>query len=133
MVECLSQGKKQLAAGLLNELLDAKTADPIQMLALFSMQYKRLYAVQLAREAKKGPDWLISSEILRKDQKQDQTWLAKKLFNMRISYSPEQLEKIICLLAEADYGMKTGRGDTIEHLKDVFIRLVSEVANAENR
>ncbi len=133
MVDCLSQGKKLSAAGMLNELLDAKTADPIQLLALFSMQYKRLYAVQLARKEKKGPDWLISSEILGKDQKQDQTWLAKKLFNMRISYSAEQLEKIICLLAETDYGMKTGRGDNIELLKDVFIRLVSEVANAENR
>ncbi len=129
MVECLSQGKKHAAVRMLSELLDSKSADPIQLLSIISLQYKRLYAVKIARKENRGFEWLAASEVVR----QDQTWLAKKLYNMRINYTDEQLEKVICTLSDADFSMKTGKGDNNDILKEVFILLTSEVANAENR
>ncbi|MBR0351871.1 MAG: DNA polymerase III subunit delta [Oscillospiraceae bacterium] len=129
MVECLSQGKKHAAVRMLAELLDSKSADPIQLLSILSSQYKRLYAAKTARKENRGYEWLAASEVVR----QDQLWLAKKLFNMRINYSSEQLEKIICILSDADYSMKTGKGDNNDILKEAFIFLTGEVSNAEDR
>ncbi len=127
MVECLSQGRTGNAVGMLSELIDSRSADPIQLLSIIASQYKRLYAVCLAKKLRKSADWLVSTEAVRFE------WLAKKMLNMPVKYSEEQLESILGYLTDADFRMKTGTNDNSDILKDVFIFLTAEVENVKDR
>ena len=124
-VEQLSQGYVKKAAGMLSELLASKTAEPVQLLSIIALQYKRLYAVFTAKKHKKGTDWLISTEAVKFD------WLARKMLYAPVKYTEEQFRRILSALAEADFRMKTGSGDNNDILKDMLIFLVSEVADVK--
>ena len=124
MVEKLSQGDNRAAVSMMAELLDSKSSEPIQLLAIIASQYKRLYAASIAKEEKKNADWLVSSEVVKFD------WLARKLLNMGSRYSEERLADILCTLTDADYKMKTGAGDNTDVLKDVLIYLTAGGADA---
>ena len=127
MVECLSQGRTIKAVSMLSELIDSRSSDPIQLLSIIASQYKRLYAVYMAKKLKKGTDWLVSTEAVRFD------WLARKMLNMQVRYSGEQLKSILNMFTEADFRMKTGTSDNSDILKDVLISLSAEVVNVKDR
>ena len=127
MVSCLSQGRTKKGVSMLSELIDSRSEDPIKLLAIIASEYKRLYAVYMAKKHNKGAAWLMSAEAAKQD------WLARKMLNAPLKYTEEQFENILNMLTDADFKLKTGYGDNSDILMDVLIFLTSEVTNVKNR
>ena len=126
MVECLTLGKTKSAVEKLSDLIESRSADPVQLLSVIGIQYKRLYASALARKHGKGADWLVACDAVKYD------WIARKMLNMSSHYTIKQLENILMMLSDADYKMKTGADDNGELLIDVLIFLTSGAVNDQN-
>lgn len=92
--------------------------EPIKLLALIARQFRNMYYVRLLSE--QG-----YSEKQMADQLHLHPYAVKVALGLAKPFSQERLMRILDLLAEADYEMKTGKKDRALILQLLFARIAS--------
>lgn len=105
------------AVKILNDLINEKES-PIKLIAIISMQYRRLYAAKLASE--KGRD---AAATLCSVCDIKQSFIAEKLIKSARRIELDKLVFAVTLCTEYDHKMKSTGLDDVQLIHELFIRL----------
>lgn len=117
MTDMLSQGRIDGAAKLLGDLLSDKANSPIYILAIFSQQIRKMYALKLGQSKGMGKSAIMELAGLRYDFIYNKTALCAK------PYSLTALKKLVELCTEYDYLMKSSGLDGGVLMKELLIKV----------
>lgn len=119
MADCLARKKTNAALSVLAELLADKNNEPIPILAMLSVQMRRLYIARLAVERGLGARFVTEACALKYD------FIASKLLQSARGFSLSQLKRAVEICAEADYKIKSSSLDDRELLVEAVLRIAA--------
>ena len=121
MTDCIAQRRFDAAAALLRDLLGDKDNHPIMINALIGQQFRRLYAVKCALNARRSRADAMELCGVRYD------FIYEKVAATARSFSEETLGTLVKLCAEYDYRMKSTGQDPQTLLVELFGRIAAQV------
>lgn len=120
MTEKLAQRNFDEAAAIMSGLLEARE-HPVMILAMIGQQMRRLYAARLAIDEGLGRDFVSEVCGIRFD------FITSKLMSAAKELSLNRLRRAVTLAAGYDYEMKSSGTDDKELLKELFLRIATEM------
>lgn len=117
MTDMLSQGRIDAAAKLLADLLSDKANSPIFILAIFSQNIRRMYALKLGQSKGKSKEAIMELAGLKYSFIYDKTALCAR------NYSLKAAKELVELCSEYDYLMKSSGEDGGTLLKELLINV----------
>ena len=122
MTDLIAERRGDAVLQKLGELLSDKHNEPIPLLAAVGNQMRRLYAAKCAQaERLSVSDTMALCGVPHE-------FIVQKLQRSARGFSMERLEHALRLCVETDYAMKHSAADDAELLKELLLRLLTEVS-----
>ena len=119
MTDRIAEKKAGAALSVLAELLADKNNEPIPILAMLSVQMRRLFAARLAVERGLGVKFVTETCAIKYD------FAASKLMQSARGYTLPQLRRAVEICAETDYKIKSSSQDDRELLIEAVLRIAA--------
>lgn len=119
MTDCIAQHRTNAALSVLSELLADRNNEPIPILAMLSVQVRRLYIARLAAERGLGAKYVTEACGLKYD------FIASKLLKSARGFTLPQLKSAVEICADADYKIKSSSLDDRELLIETVLRIAA--------
>ena len=119
MTDRIAEKKAGAALSVLAELLADKNNEPIPILAMLSVQMRRLFAARLAVERGLGVKYVTETCAIKYD------FAASKLMQSARGYTLPQLRRAVEICAETDYKIKSSSQDDRELLIEAVLRIAA--------